>query len=121
MACLGMLYYFSNKLAVQKRQIFVLKKQYNDFKNAKTPFAKGKIEIKYVTPDISSSTIYTNCNLFISPLKNSPLIRTLEKGTFITLIDSAEINNEKWYEVSIDTIDNINSKGWIQSKYIESN
>ncbi|BDR73979.1 hypothetical protein K144316041_26870 [Clostridium tetani] len=116
-----MFYYFNNKIAVQKRQIFVLKKQYIDFKNEKMSFAKEKIEIKYITPSISSTTIYTNCNLFISPLKSSPLLCTLEKGTYVTIIDSAEVNNEIWYEISIDSVEKINSKGWIQSKYIEIN
>lgn len=121
LASIYMFYYFNNEIATQKRQIFVLKKQYNNLKNEKLSHTNKKIIVKYIPPTISSTAINDDCNIFISPLKYSPLLSTLKKGTYVNIIDSAEINNEIWYEISINSVDKINCKGWIQSEYIETN
>ncbi|KAJ50840.1 hypothetical protein BD780_003654 [Clostridium tetanomorphum] len=118
---LYLLYYFNNKLSLQKRQFILLKKQYDELKNKINKKTKclDTLIIKYKTPENTSGTIKVNCNLCLYPLDNSIILMNLEEGTFVQIEDCAEINNKIWYEVWISSKDKINSKGWVEEDNIQ--
>lgn len=111
-------YYFTNRVSNQRKQILLLKYQNNTLKHKATLNSNLHNVIKYLTPNYSEGVIEQNCNLYIAPLDNSAIINSLNQSTIIQIHDSAEINNELWYEVSILSEDRVNSKGWIKSDSI---
>lgn len=114
-------YYFSNKISIQKNQLVALKKQCSKLKHLvknNNPYP-NKVTIYYKKPTNSTGKIKCCTTLKLSPLDYSPSICKLDKDTLIDILDSAEINNKLWYEISIPNKSNINSKGWISSFYIE--
>lgn len=111
-------YYFTNKVSNQRKQILLLKYQNNNLKHKTNSESSLHTTIKYLTPNYSEGILKEDCNLYIAPLSNSAIINSLNQSTIIQIYDSAEINDELWYEVSILSEDRINSKGWIKSDCI---
>lgn len=108
--------YFTNKISNQRNQILLLKYQNNNLKHKTN--SSSHVTIKYLNPNYSEGILKEDCNLYIAPLSNSAIINSLDQATIIQIYDSAEINDELWYEVSVLSEDRINSKGWIKSDYI---
>lgn len=119
-AAAGAYYYLAQKLDNQRKQILVLSKQ-NDVlrsKVAKNQIGPSDISIKYSIPTVNKGTTKANCELYIAPLDNSPVIVKLSRPIVVTLLCRAELFNQIWYEVSVDTSSPINSRGWIKSTYL---
>lgn len=112
-------YYLSNKLHNQRKQLLLLKYQNNALKHNVKTSDTNNITIKYTMPLHNKGIIITNCKLLLSPLSNSIVLNTLAENTVIEIQDSAEVNYNLWYEISLTTGDRINSKGWIKSDYIK--
>lgn len=74
----------------------------------------GPIVIKYKPSLFRTGTTKDSCNLYLSPLENSQILSSVNKGTCVEIQDSAEIFEVLWYEVSLKSQTNINNKGWIQ-------
>ncbi|WML36332.1 SH3 domain-containing protein [Clostridium sp. OS1-26] len=111
-------YYFTNKVSNQRKQILLLKYQNNNLKHKTNSDSSLHTTIKYLNPNYSEGILKEDCNLYIAPLSNSAIINSLNQSTIIQIYDSAEINDELWYEISVLSEDRINSKGWIKSDYI---
>jgi hypothetical protein len=117
-ASIFILHYFTNKISNQRKQILLLKYQNNSLSHK--PIKPRIITIKYMIPTHNMGLITTSCNLYISPLTDSYVLNSVNQDTSVQIQDSAEINNELWYEVCLSTEEtNINSKGWINSQYIK--
>ncbi|WP_027625397.1 hypothetical protein [Clostridium lundense] len=114
-------YYFNNKLSLQRRQFVILKKQYDELKCKvnKTNNLYSNLKIKYIVPQYTSGSIKFKCNLYLYPLDNAITILNLEKDMFVHVQDCAEINDKLWFEISIPSLDKINSKGWIEGNNIQ--
>lgn len=114
-------YYFNNKLSLQRRQFIILKKQYDELKGKvnKTNNLSNNFKIKYIVPQYTSGSIKFKCSLYLYPLNNAITLLSLEKNTFVHVQDCAEINDKLWFEVSISSLDKINSKGWVEGNNIE--
>lgn len=108
-------YYFNNKIYIQKRQLMVLKKQYDELKKSCTTEDKSlnTILIRYKSPVYSKVRIVKFTYIHLSPLDDSPVLFTLNPETIIDVLDMAEINNSLWLEVSFPQEEKINNKGWI--------
>jgi len=108
-------YYFNNKVYMQKRQIMVLKKQYEELKESCTAEDKAlnTIVIKYRTPIYSKVKIMSFTYIHLSPLNDSPVLFTLNPETIINVIDMGEIHDTLWLEVFFPQEERINNKGWI--------
>ncbi|MBU3110621.1 hypothetical protein [Clostridium lacusfryxellense] len=115
--CFGVYYYLMDeKLSTQKTQIKVISRQNRDFKSKilNSRNDDGPIVIKYKPSLFSTGTTNDNCNLYLSPLENSPVLSNVAKDTLVEIQDSAEIFNASWYEISIKSQTNINNKGWVK-------
>jgi hypothetical protein len=111
-------YYFTNKIAVQRKQILLLKYQNSDLKqNSKTNKDK-KTFVKYMLPTSTKGLIKEKCELLICPIDNSAVLSPLQEDTLVKIEDSANINSHLWYEISLITEERINSKGWVKEDFI---
>ena len=116
--------YFSSKQKnlLLRRQLSITLKQYNMLKS-KNKLVKdnaGKLdknlEVKFFIPNYRSGVVSANSNLLIAPLSNSNVLRILKEPSEVSILDLSEVNNSTWYYVNISTFNNINSRGWINSK-----
>lgn len=113
------IFQLSNTISIQKRQLLLLTRQNNNLKSAAAKQINQKtIIIKYIVPAYTFGIIAKNCYLYAAPIENSTIINELNKNTQIKIIDSAEVENCIWYEVSSNFKDNINNKGWIKAENI---
>lgn len=108
-------YYFNNKIYIQKRQLMVLKKQYEELKESCTAEDKSlnTIVIKYKTPIYSKVKVKSFTYIHLSPLNDSPVLFTLNPEAIINVLDMGEINDTLWLEVFFYQEEKINNKGWI--------
>jgi hypothetical protein len=104
------------KISTQNTQLKIISRQNREFKSkiASAKSNDGPIIIKYKQPLFKTGTTKESCSLFLSPMENSPVLYNVIKGTSMEILDSAEIFNIAWYEVSIKSQTNINNKGWIK-------
>ena len=116
--------YFSyeQKNTLLKRQLSITLKQYEMLKS-KNKSIKSKeekldenLKVRFAIPNYRSGVVNSNSNLFIAPLSNSNILRTLKDSTEVSILDFSEVNNDTWYYVNIPNFNNINSRGWINSK-----
>lgn len=116
-AGVGGYFYLAQKLDNQRKQILVLSKQNDILRNkvAKTQINYSNISIKYSVPTINKGATKENCEVYISPLENSPVLAKLSQPTLVTLLCRAEVCNQIWYEISLDTSSSLNSRGWIKN------
>lgn len=115
--CFGVYYYMMNeKLSTQKTQLRISSRQNRDYKSkmSNTHNSDGPLVIKYKPSLFRTGTTKDNCSLYLSPLENSQILSTVNKGTYVEIQDSAEVFETSWYEVSLKSQTNINNKGWIQ-------
>lgn len=108
-------YYFNNKIYIQKRQLMVLKKQYEELKESYNTKDKtlNTIVIKYKTPIYSKVKVNSFTYIHLSPLNDSPVLFTLNPETVINVLDMGEINDTLWLEVFFPQEERINNKGWV--------
>ncbi len=111
-------YYFTNKMANQRKQILLLKHQNNSLKHKADLEKDEQIIVKYQYPDNNQGIIKSNCKLYLWPSVKSAALNSLMENIVVQIHDSAEINEELWYEISILSQDRTNSKGWIKSDYL---
>ena len=73
----------NQKLSTQKTQLKIISRQNREFKSkiASSRSADGPIIIKYKAPLFKTGTTKESCNLYLSPLENSPILSTLVKDT----------------------------------------
>lgn len=116
--------YFSyeRKILLLKRQISITLKQYDLLKD-KNKFIKDNekkldepLKVRFSIPSYRSGIVNSNSDLFIAPLSNSNILRNLKESTEVSILDFSEVNNDTWYYVNIPNFNNINSRGWINSK-----
>lgn len=121
-ACIGILYYLlTDKYNKQNLQVRVLTKQINGLNAQLGALNKAFENIKIYYHPISFDTGETlrKCSLYISPLSNSPIIRTILPGTKVQIIDSVETLEILWYEVKVLCSETTNIKGFIRQEYVK--
>lgn len=116
--------YFSSrqKNLLLRRQLSITLKQYNILKSKSKVIEDTEknldenLKVKFFIPNYRSGIVSSNSNLFIAPLSNSNVLRILKESTEVSILDFSEVNNTTWYYVNIPNFNNINSRGWINSK-----
>jgi uncharacterized protein YgiM (DUF1202 family) len=119
--CFGVYYTIMNqKLSNQKTQLKIISMQNRDFKSkiSNSHSAQGPIIIKYKAPLFKTGTTKVICNLYVGPMENSRVLSNVIKGTELEILDSAEILDVFWYEVSLKSQTNINNKGWVKKDFV---
>lgn len=112
-------YYFTNKIAAQRKQILLLKYQNIDLSETSRASKTANVSIEYVFPVNTKGFIKKNCELLICPIDNSSIVNFINENTLVGIEDSAYINNQLWYEISLISESRVNSKGWVKEDYLE--
>ncbi len=111
-------YYFNNKISNQRKQILLLKRQNNDLKHKGKHHDTKNLTIKYVENEYTEGLVLKDCVLNTCPMEFSSTINSLTKDTNVKILDSVEINDELWYQISIITEENLTTKGWIKAEFV---
>lgn len=111
-------YYFTNRISNQRKQIMLLKYENNNLKHKMTLEQQEQITVKYLSPNYDEGIIKKDCNLHLRPLEDSSILSFLNENTIVQIQDSAEVNKELWYKISILAQEQTNSIGWIKSDYL---
>lgn len=116
------LYHFSNKFSSQRRQIISLKYENDSLKSKLSKESPKRVDISYITPENSNAVVTIKTSLYLAPTLKSSIVNILEENTPLKIEDTAKIQSQLWYEISLNQINKssrINSKGWVKSNYIK--
>jgi len=119
---LGILYYLLNdKYNKQNIQVRVLTKQNNNLTSQLNTINKPNDTLKVYYRPIRFNTGETikRCSLYISPLSNSPILRSIPSNSRVAIIDAVEALETLWYEVRVITSDTVNTKGFVRQELIK--
>ncbi|WP_346896278.1 hypothetical protein [Clostridium sp. UBA7503] len=119
---LGILYYLLNdKYNKQNIQVRVLTKQNNSLTSQLNTINKPNETLKVYSRPIRFNTGETikRCSLYISPLSNSPILRSIPSNSRVAILDSVEALEILWYEVRVITSDTVNTKGFVRQELVK--
>ncbi|WP_346939096.1 hypothetical protein [uncultured Clostridium sp.] len=119
---LGILYYLLNdKYNKQNIQVRVLTKQNNSLTSQLNTINKPNETLKVYYRPVRFNTGETlkRCSLYISPLSNSPILRSIPSNSRIAILDAVEALETLWYEVRIITSDTVNTKGFVRQELVK--
>jgi hypothetical protein len=121
LAAVGEYFYFTQRMNSQRRHMLLLSKQLDSVKLKTTRQSNvfSTVNIKYTEPPYSNGYTTENSVLYLSPLEDSPVVYKITKAVKINVVDSAEILNSKWYEVSISSVNGARLKGWMKEAEIK--
>ena len=113
-------FYYSKKLELMKKQLFLTRNQYSIVRNKCDDHKKytENLSIKFSIPKYKGGTLKANSFLYLSPIISSNILQHLDNDTEVGILDCAEFNNETWFYINIPNKNNINSRGWVNSKDI---
>jgi len=119
---LGILYYLLNdKYNKQNIQVRVLTKQNNSLTSQLNTINKPNETLKVYSRPIRFNTgeAIKRCSLYISPLSNSPILRSIPSNSRVAILDAVEALETLWYEVRVITSDSVNTKGFVRQELIK--
>lgn len=113
-------FHFKKEMFIQKRQLMLLKHVNDELKDKmkSTKNPQNKINVLFIEPDFSIATIVEKCVLYSTFNTNSDILLILDKDTEVNIEDSAQIDNNMWYEIYLNHENRVNNKGWVEGKYI---
>lgn len=76
------------------------------------------IQIYYKTKAYNAGYTSRPCSLYISPLSNSSILRSVPGNTKLELTDYVEAYELSWYEVKLIINETVNIKGFIREDFI---
>lgn len=113
-------YKLQKKISEQKRQLLLLSRENNELKSKfllATNFSGDEqLLVQFEKPNFNSGTTSDNCKLYAAPIINNNILSGVLKNTPLQIQDSAFVNSQLWYEVSLASRNRINSKGWIKDQ-----
>jgi hypothetical protein len=114
-------FYFYQRTLTQRRQILLLSRQldYLKSKSNKQSNKYSSVNIKYSEPSYKSGYTTENSIIYLSPIEESPVVYKITKALKVNVIDTAEILNSKWYEVSIGSVNGTKIKGWMKESELK--
>lgn len=118
---LGVLYVFlSKKMETKTLQIRMLTKQNRELTTKVNTLTKSydTLKVSYLALPSITGEIIASCPLFLSPIYNSPILRTLPSSAKVELLDLIEIQDTLWYEVKMISNESFNLKGFIKKEFI---
>lgn len=119
----GGYFYFDYKLSIARKQQMIATNQYTILRANYKKLAKSRstnnfssntnISVKFSTPISKAGITNPNISLYLAPLYDAPAIRNINIRMEVSILDSAEVNNETWFYVALPIDSTINSRGWI--------
>jgi len=111
-------YYYNKKIELLRRQLMISqRKSYSNY-NSNKRINPEKVIVKFSIPTYKSCSIKPNSNLYLSPLNSSIVLRTTVSSIEAGILDCADCYNETWFYINLPNSDDINCRGWINSKDI---
>lgn len=110
-----------DKYNKQNLQVRILSKQNNNLTSQLNAINKpnDNLKVYYRPVTFETGEIIKRCSLHISPLSNSPILRSLLISTKIEIVDTMEALETLWYEVKVITSDTVNIKGFVRQEFIK--
>lgn len=118
---LGIAYYLLlDKYQKQTLQIRVLSRQNNGLTAQINSINKptDNIQIYYKAKPYNAGYTSRPCSLYIAPLSNSAILRSLPSNTKLEIADYVEAYEISWYEVKLIINETVNIKGFIREDFI---
>ncbi|MDB1942381.1 hypothetical protein ABHA07_17290 [Clostridium tertium] len=118
LSLIALYFYYEKKLELMRKQLMITSHQYNNIRNKYDvpKKANNNLSIRFITPSYKTGIINTDSKLYIAPLDSSQIIRKTNIRMEVSVLDSAESNNQTWYYVNLPIDNCINCRGWINSK-----
>ena len=112
--------YYERKMAITKKQLFLMSKQYKTMRNeCKNSFYSNKnIVIKFLVPTSEKALTNNNVNILLAPIYNAPIVNSLKIKMEVSLLDCALLNDNTWFYVSLPLDTKDNCRGWINKNDI---
>lgn len=120
---IGGYFYFDYKLSLARKQQMIASNQYTALRENYKKLVRSKsttniknnnnINVKFLTPTSKAGITNTNISLYLAPLYDSPIIKNINIRMEASILDSAQIDNEIWFYVTLPIDSNINSRGWL--------
>lgn len=76
------------------------------------------IKVYYKTTPYSAGYILRPCSLYIAPLSNSAILRSLPTNTKVQILDLVEAYEVSWYEVKLILNETVNIKGFVREEFV---
>ncbi|MEG0132895.1 MAG: hypothetical protein RR891_07095 [Clostridium sp.] len=121
-AGVGVLYYLLiDKCNKQNLQLRILTKQNHNITAQLNSINKPTDNLKIYSKPVPFSTGQTlnRCSLYISPLSNSPILRSIPSSTRVEILDLVEAFELSWYEVKVIMSEDVNIKGFIRQELVK--
>lgn len=118
---LGIAYYLLldryNKLSLQTR---VLSRQNSGLTSQINSINKptDNIQIYYKNKPYNAGYTTKPCSLYIAPLSNSAILRSLSSNIKLEITDYVEAYELSWYEVKLIINETVNIKGFIREDFV---
>ncbi|WP_297521391.1 hypothetical protein [uncultured Clostridium sp.] len=111
-------FYFDTKLRELRRQYRLLNQQFTAVKGKLSPSGATlkNLKIKYVPQSFSSGITKENIFVYFTPIDKTKSVCKLVEASDVPILQECVIANEIWLYVELDSINNVNSRGWILKK-----
>lgn len=91
-----------------KRQLSTLKSKYNELLESKKDYS-----LEFMTVDNQYGLLPKDIVIYLYPDKNAPILKTLDLGMQVGILEKVITENSTWYYVALPLDSNINSRGWV--------
>ena len=119
-SCIAFLYlYYNKKIDMLRKQLIINRNKYSSLQKTNINRNRNsKLLINFTSPNSKSGTLKAQSNIYLSPLYDSYILKSINIDTDVIILDCAELNNETWFYINLPESTPVNSKGWVNSKYL---
>ena len=117
-SCIAFLYlYYNKKIDMLRKQLIINRNKYSSLQKTNINRNRNsKLLINFTSPNSKSGTLKAQSNIYLSPLYDSYILKSINIDTDVLILDCAELNNETWFYIDLPESTPVNSKGWVNSK-----
>lgn len=110
-----MYFYYEKKLTVARNKLLQTSSQFNNIKNKYNNIItkNQNVNIHFLTPTINTAITNNNTTVFLAPMLTSPKVKVLDIKMEVKILDSAIIDDETWFYISLPIDSAYNCRGWI--------
>lgn len=120
LSCIAFLYlYYNKKIDILRKQLIINRNKYSSRQKTNINRTRNsKLLINFTSPPSASGTLKAQSNIYLSPLYDSYILKSINIDTDVIILDCAELNNETWFYINLPESTPVNSKGWVNSKHL---
>lgn len=117
-SCIAFLYlYYNKKIDMLRKQLIINRNRYSSLQKTNINRNRNsKLLINFISPNSKSGILKAQSNIYLSPLYDSHILKSINIDTDVIILDCAELNNETWFYINLPESTPVNSKGWVNSK-----